>query len=174
MNTLLGEHIFLRAIEATDLDLLYHLENDESIWEISNTSTPYSKFILKQYLDNAHRDIYEVKQIRLVIGLVANKEAIGLIDLFDFDPKHKRVGVGVIIFPKENRGKGYAKESLEILCNYAFAHLGVHQIYANITEDNRASISLFESIGFKKAGTKIDWIVSGKEFKNELIYQYFK
>ncbi|HAV55970.1 MAG TPA: GNAT family N-acetyltransferase, partial [Aequorivita sp.] len=46
MKTLKGEHIFLRALELSDLDFLYILENDESLWEVSNTTTPYSKYIL--------------------------------------------------------------------------------------------------------------------------------
>ena len=50
---LTGEQIVLRALEPEDLDFLYQLENDSSIWEVSNTTTPYSRFILKQYLDNS-------------------------------------------------------------------------------------------------------------------------
>jgi len=174
MNTLIGDHILLRALETSDLNLLYYLENDESVWEVSNTITPYSKYVLKQYLNNAHNDIYQTKQLRLVIALQTTKEPVGFVDLFNFSPKHKRVGVGVVIFPEENRKKGYARESLQILIKYVMTHLGVHQVYANITEDNKASISLFKSIGFIKTGTKIDWIVSGNTFKNELIFQYFK
>ena len=139
---------------------------------------------MKQYLDNAHRDIYEVKQLRLVICVFApskassdrqaeNGNAIGFIDLFDFDPKHQRIGIGIVIFSKKDRQKGYASQALQVLCNYAFTHLGVRQLYANITEDNAVSIQLFEKLGFKKAGVKKDWIHTAGEFKNELLYQYF-
>ena len=62
------------------------IENDESIWKVSNTQTPYSKFLIKQYLENAHQDIYEAKQLRLAICINNSNETIGLIDLFDFDP----------------------------------------------------------------------------------------
>ena len=97
MITLQGKDIMLRALEPTDIDFLYKLENDESVWEISNTSTPYSQFILKQYLDNAHRDIFDIKQLRLVITKVKDARPIGFIDLFDFEPRHRRVGLGIII-----------------------------------------------------------------------------
>ncbi|TDI67990.1 MAG: N-acetyltransferase [Bacteroidetes bacterium] len=173
MNTLKGKNIYLRALEPADFDLLYQLENDESVWEVSNTSTPYSKFVLKQYLDNAHRDIYEVKQLRLVICVSENDKAIGFIDLFDFDPKHRRVGIGIVIFSEKDRQKGYASQSLQLLCAYSFTHLGVHQLYANITEDNAASIQLFEKLGFIKAGIKRDWIHTAGAYRDEFIYQYF-
>ena len=56
MITLKGERIYLRALEPEDLDFIHEIENDESIWEISSTQTPYSKFLIKQYLENARQD----------------------------------------------------------------------------------------------------------------------
>ncbi len=173
MKTLVGNDIQLRALEPSDLDFLYALENDETVWEVSSTTTPYSKFVLKQYLDNAHRDIYDVKQLRLVICSVKDKHPIGFIDLFDFDPKHKRVGIGIVIFKEEDRGKGYALQSLTLVCDYAFKHLQTHQVYANITEDNKRSIQLFEKLGFSNAGVKKDWIFSEGNYKDEHLYQLF-
>ena len=82
MLTLTGEHIYLRALEPEDLDFVYSIENDEKIWEMSSTQTPYSKFLIKQYLENAQQDIYEAKQLRLVV-CAKDDTAIGLIDLFD-------------------------------------------------------------------------------------------
>ncbi|WP_420573091.1 GNAT family N-acetyltransferase [Kordia sp.] len=170
MLTLTGEKLYLRALEPEDLDFIYKIENDESIWEISATQTPYSRFLIKQYLENAHQDIYEAKQLRLV--MVNNKkESIGLIDLFNFDPKNKRVGVGLLIAKREHRHKGYGKEALQLVCEYAYKYLHVHQLYANIAEDNLASIQLFESLGFKQIGVKYDWTFVNGEFKNELLYQ---
>ena len=169
MNTLKGLHINLRAIEPTDLDFLYQIENDESFWEVSNTQKPFSKFLLQQYLENAQQDIYEAKQLRLVIE-GKNEIPVGLIDLFDFDPTHKRAGIGIVI-SQQYQDKGFASESLKLLINFAFAHLNLHQLFANITDDNTKSMSLFEKLGFQKAGVKKDWIYSNGNFKNELIYQ---
>ena len=178
MTTLKGEQIFLRALEPSDINFLYILENTEALWEVSNTSTPYSKYILEQYLENSHRDIYEVKQLRLVICTIQNEEVVGFIDLFDFNPKHLKVGVGIVIFAKEHKQRGFASEALKLTSNYAFQHLNVHQIYAGITEDNSASIKLFETAGFEKTGVKRDWIFSKtltadqqRKFKDEFFYQ---
>ena len=171
MNTLKSDTILLRALEQSDLDLLYHLENDESVWEVSNTTAPYSKFVLKQYLENAHRDIYEVKQLRLVICLAEDVKPIGLVDLFDFEPKHRRAGLGIVVFDREERNKGYASDALSMIAHYAFSHLKLHQLYANISEDNTVSIQLFEKQGYVLSGTKKDWINSEKGYKNELLYQ---
>ncbi|MFK5878629.1 MAG: GNAT family protein [Flavobacteriaceae bacterium] len=169
MNTLKGLHINLRAIEPTDLAFLYQIENDELFWEVSNTQKPFSKYLLQQYLENAQQDIYEAKQLRLLIE-EKNGTPVGLIDLFDFDPKHKRAGIGIVI-SQQFQAKGFATESLELLLKFAFTHLNLHQLFANITNDNTKSISLFEKVGFQKAGIKKDWIFSNGKFKNELLYQ---
>lgn len=170
MVSLHGNIIKLRALEKEDLDLLFELENSPSVWEISGTIAPYSRDVLKLYLENAHRDIYDVKQLRLVICTVDN-EAIGLIDLFDFDPKNRRAGVGIVITDEGNRNKGVGTEALEILCKYAFKTLNLRQLYANILEGNERSLYLFKKLGFELVGNKRDWIFTEGVFKNEYLFQ---
>jgi len=171
MVTLTGKLVYLRALEPEDIDLLYKLENEETLWEVSNTQTPFSKHILVEYIENSHRDIYEVKQLRLVICKAENDSILGFIDLFDFEPKHKRAGVGIVIFSEEDKNKGFASEALSLLNNYSFVHLNLHQLYANISEENKTSIRLFEKNSFVQVGLKKDWIFSKGNYKNEYLYQ---
>ena len=171
MVTLKGENIYLRALEPEDLDFIYHIENDEDIWEVSNTITPYSRFLIKQYLENAHQDIYEAKQLRLVICKCNNDAVVGLIDLFDFDATSRRAGIGIIIQNEINRNNGFGKEALSLVVKYAFVQLQLHQLYANIGIDNKASQMLFTSIGFEKMGVKKDWNFVNNSFKDEFFYQ---
>ncbi|MFD2890916.1 GNAT family N-acetyltransferase [Flavobacterium chuncheonense] len=171
MVTLTGDIIYLRALEPEDLAFVHAIENDESIWEVSNTQTPYSRFLIRQYLQNAHQDIYEVKQLRLAICYKGTEEAIGLIDLFDFDPKNNRAGVGVVLKNDADRGKGIGSEALQLIVKYAFQHLQLHQLYANIADDNEASLQLFTKFGFEKIGVKKQWNRVNNVYKDELLFQ---
>ena len=170
MVTLKGEHIYLRALEPEDLDFIHAIENDESIWEISNTQTPYSRFLIQQYLDNAHKDIYEVKQLRLVISNYSDF-ALGMIDLFDFDFKNSRAGVGILIKETSERQKGIGNEALALLIEYCKTHLNLHQLYCNISESNQASLNLFAKHGFQTIGLKKDWNYVDGSYKNEYLLQ---
>ena len=161
-----NEIIKLRALEPEDLELLYNWENNTSIWEYSNTLVPYSKFILRNYLEKAHKDIYEVKQVRFIIEIITTKEAIGTIDLFDIDFYNLRAGVGILIANEEQRNKGYAGKSLELLIIYAFKHLELYQLYCNINEDNKNSLKLFQRLGFKITGKKKGWVKKGSNMKD--------
>ncbi len=171
MITLKGKTIYLRALEPNDLDFVYAMENDQSIWEVSNTHTPYSRFLVKQYLENAHQDIYEAKQLRLAICQDEDFPAIGLIDLFDFDPKNNRAGIGIVIQTLENRKQNIGSEALELLIRYAFYNLNLHQLYANIATQNEASIALFTKFGFQKIGVKKDWTFVNGSYKDEALFQ---
>ncbi|MGI9550117.1 MAG: GNAT family N-acetyltransferase, partial [Aurantibacter sp.] len=134
------------------------------------TVTPYSKQVLRKYLENAHRDIYDVKQLRLCICDNSNK-LMGLIDLFDFDPKNRRAGIGIVVLQNENRNKGVGSEAISLLSEYAFETLALRQLFANVTEDNEASLHLFKKLGFVEVGIKKDWILSQGSYKNEILFQ---
>ena len=164
MITLKGTNIYLRALEPEDLEFVYAIENDENIWEVSNTQTPYSRFLVKQYLENAHQDIYEAKQLRMAICQDEDFPALGLIDLFDFDPHNRRAGIGIVIQSIENRKQNIGSEALELLIKYAFHNLNLHQLYANIAAENTASIALFTKFGFEKIGVKKDWTLGSNLF----------
>lgn len=169
-----ANHIFLRALEDSDIDTLYTWENNTEIWEVSNTQTPYSRYVLEQYLQSSHQDIYTTKQLRLMICNSITGEPIGCIDLFDFEPHHQRAGIGILIANVAERQNNYATEALQILMNYCYSTLNLHQLYCNITTDNEASIKLFQKLGFEIIGTKKEWIRSGDIFKDELLLQHIR
>ncbi|UTW60884.1 GNAT family N-acetyltransferase [bacterium SCSIO 12741] len=168
MPVLQGHKVSLRALEPTDIDLLFEWENNTEVWKISNTITPFSRFTLEQYITSNH-DIFAHKQLRLVICI--QDQAIGCVDLFDFDPINHRVGIGILIADEEQRQKGFAADALNCLLDYCREYLDCHQVYCNIMEENKASVYLFEKAGFVLAGTKKDWVRQGDTYVNELLYQ---
>jgi diamine N-acetyltransferase len=171
MKTLKGDTIYIRALEPNDLEFIYAVENDLSIWEVSNTNTPYSRFLIRQYLENAQQDIYEAKQLRLAICQDEDFPALGLIDIFDFDPKNNRAGIGIVIQDRTNRNQNIGSEALDLLIHYCFNNLNLHQLYANIGCENVASIALFTKFGFQKIGVKKDWTFINGVYKDEAIFQ---
>lgn len=170
-----GKNIILRALEPADVDLLYDWENDTKLWHLSNTVTPFSRFMLEQYVMSASNDIFTAKQLRLMIDKIGSKskESIGSIDLFDFDPVQKRAGIGIMIVEQE-REKGYASEALKILIDYCFGVLELHQVYCNISKNNSASVNLFTKAGFEITGLKKDWVNSQQGWVDEYFLQLIK
>lgn len=175
MNTLEEKNIKLRAIEPSDSNLIYKWENDTSVWHAGNTIEPFSKHIIDQYVSNAHLDLFQTNQLRLMIDTKETKDlpeqTIGSIDLFDIDNMHQRAGVGILIGEREARDKGFAKQALKALINYCSDVLFLHQLYCNIDEDNEASLHLFKKNGFEITGEKKDWIRTKNGWKSEYLLQ---
>jgi diamine N-acetyltransferase len=122
---------------------------------------------------NAHQDIFTIKQLRLMIDLLEATEeikTIGSVDLFDFDPGHRRAGVGILIH-KDFRGKGYASEALELMIQYGFNTLKLHQIYCNIGVNNEDSLNLFKKKNFKVIAKKVDWNLTPSGWEDEYFLQ---
>lgn len=171
MQGIENEIIVLRAPEPSDVDILYIWENNIDTWLTGTTLTPFSKFILAKYLETAHLDIFETKQLRLMIDLKPEKRTIGAIDVFDFDTYNNRAGVGILIAEKSDRNKGYASKSLELLINYCFNIIGLNQLYCNISKENSESLRLFKHHGFETVGLKKKWTRRGKTFEDEYLLQ---
>jgi len=170
MALLKNEHISLRALEPEDLLSLFRWENDSSLWKIGNSLAPYSQYVLREYIAESRRDIYELKQLRLIIEVNETKEAAGLIDLFDFDPHHGRAGTGILLEPSFH-GNGIATEALKLLIDYAFSFLKLHQLYAHVPVNNEASNALYQRNGFEITGKLSDWLIEENGYTDVWVMQ---
>lgn len=171
MRLLKGQHILLRALEPTDIEALYTMENDDNLWWLGETTAPYSKTLLTDYLSHAAEDIYTAKQLRLAIARINNaSHAIGFIDLYDFVPKYRRAGVGIALL-EEARGNGFATEALELLKQYAFTTLQMHQLYSEVPMSNAASVQLFSHGGFVQCGVKKEWLLHNQTWEDVQLFQ---
>jgi diamine N-acetyltransferase len=166
-----NEHLKLRPLEPEDLDILYKWENDTGLWIHGHTLSPYSKLALRQYITNAiEQDVYQNKQLRLMIDLKRDNETIGTVDLYDLDIRNLRAGIGILI-DENYRNENYAYESLRLIKEYTFSFLHLHQLYAYIIPENLPSIRLFEKAGFTKSGVMKDWIYLDAGYSDVEIYQ---
>ena len=162
--------LFLRPLEPEDLDLLYQWENDTRLWKNGSTLTPFSRFALRQYLADARQDIYQARQLRMMIVEKESNKAAGTIDLYDFDPLNGRAGVGILV--DENfRKKGHALQALLCMEDYAFSHLKLRQLYAFDPAGNIPSRALFEKANYEETAVLRDWISLNRSFTDVIVMQ---
>ena len=165
-----GNKIHLRAIEPEDAAKVLIWENNPKNWRVSGTEAPYSMHGILDYIHSIH-NFRQSGELRLMICLNENNEAVGTLDLFEANFKHGRAGIGILIAEEQERNKGFAKESLELLIEYCRLVFDFHNLTANVLEDNISSIHLFESVGFELVGTRKEWFLDRGRRINERIYQ---
>lgn len=164
-------NVRLRAMEPEDLDLLYHIENDETLWKVGSSNVPYSRYALHNYIASSSYDIYVDRQVRL---MAENEEGrvVGIADLVNFDPRNCRAELGLVIIPEE-RQKGYASAVLDQIADYAQRQLHLRQLYAFISTDNKACISLFRQREYQCSSVLHDWLYDGHDYHDAVLFQIF-
>lgn len=165
-----NSQIKLRALEPEDIDILYKWENDSKNWRYNEATEPLSRYIIKQYIAHSNETIFEKKELRLMIELKDKQEVIGCIDLLQFDPFHSKAGIGILI-TAEYVKTGYGHNALKLLINYAFNYLKIHQLYAYVGVENKASQKLFLKSMFIECGVLKDWQYIDNQWKDVTFYQ---
>lgn len=163
------ENIMLRCAEPEDAQQIYRWENDRSVWRVSGTHVPYTRFQIEQFL-LSNNDLFSQKQLRLMIDLNETGESIGCIDIFDYDTLNQRAGLGILI-DKSHRQQGFAKAALALCVEYLFKDVLLHQVYCSIDETNTESQQLFLGQGFMLCGKRKDWIRTKVGYIDILEYQ---
>ena len=170
MACLENKFIKLRALEPEDLDILYKWENDADLWKYGATVAPYSKFALKEYIAGSQLDIFQSKQLRLMIVWKENNEQAGTIDMYDFDLINLRAGIGILIDTAYRR-KQIGLQALELIKEYAFDFLFLKQLYAHIPKRNEISLRLFSKAGYSNTVCLKEWNKTSEGFDDVYVMQ---
>ncbi len=133
-----GNGIRLRAPEPEDLEVMFRFENATDVWEMSNTTGPYSRFQLQQYIEQTQNDLFADRQLRLMIE-TGNRQVVG------------------IMVDKSCRRQGIGRNALALLEEHCFRYLGIHQLFAYIAVENLPSRRLFAACGYKESAVLKEW-----------------
>ena len=173
MKPLQDDILTLRAIEVTDVDTVMAWENDSSQWDSCNTSAPFIRKQLWDYAVNYNNDIYATGAIRLMVVERSTNKLVGSIDIYDFNRHHNRASVGLYI-DAAHRGKGYGIRAMNLAIDYACSFLGMHQVVAEVADDNTASIRMLQACGFTESGILRDWFRHENKYTNGKLMQYIR
>ena len=163
--------VYLRALEPEDLDVLYDVENDMSLWNVSCTNVPYSRSTLIDYITSSKNDIYSDRQVRLMAENDLH-EVVGIVDIVNYDPQHARAEVGIVV-REAFRQQGYATAIMTAIMEYVTKIIHLHQIYAIIAENNLGCLNLFKKLGFQGDRILKEWLFDGEKYQDAYFMQKF-
>lgn len=163
--------IFLRAMEPEDLELLYTIENDSSLWDVGTNRSFFSRYALRRYLSEQPADIFQSGDLRLTICRRTDARPVGLVDLTGFNPIDSRAEVGIALL-REARGRRYGTEAIARLEEFATGQLRIHQLYAYISkENNPVCRQLFLSAGYQEVAVLPDWHFLRDDYEDVSLFQ---
>lgn len=91
-------------------------------------------------------------QIRLAIVAPATGQVLGMIGVAQLDLIDGRGKTTFEIFDAAFRNRGYGTEAMHLLLEYLFDQLGLHMVYAWVSEFNPRSLAALTKQGYREAG----------------------
>lgn len=161
----------LRPLEPEDLELLYTIENDATLWDVSDDTTPYSRYALRQYIANQPQDLYQCRELRLIIVEKQTSLPIGIVDLVNYSPKNQRAEISIALL-RDKRGKGYGEKAIFLLEEYVQRFYGMRMLYALVSSrNNTLANKMFKSLGYERIACLPQWHRRGDNFEDVDVMQ---
>lgn len=142
-----GRQIFLRPLHVEDATEIYQSWlNDPDVNQfLESRFKHWDKNDLVTFINQMNQS--ETDYLFGICNQI-DKVHIGNIKLGDLDINHGFATISLLIGDKEVWGKGVATESIRLVCEFAFGHLGLNKVVAGCYENNIGSKIAFEKVGF--------------------------
>lgn len=169
-----GKNIELKILTPNNAgELLSYYERNEAYLKGFEPKREESFFTLdgqKRLLNESYRQFINGSSLNL--GIYKKSKFIGKIQLSNIVMGvFKSAFVGYSI-DKEEQGRGYMKEALRLLVDYAFEEIGLHRIEASTLTDNIKSQRVLLACGFKKLGINEEYLyINGKWCDHATFYK---
>lgn len=146
---LVGSRLYLSPMNVDDAAMYVKWLNDPTVSENIGLDTKITTLEGEKEWLRKNQNEYN-----FAIVLKENDELIGNISFDEVDLIHRNATLGIFIGCEEKRGKGYGKEAIKLLLEYGFNNLNLNNIMLNVYSFNKRAIKVYESLGFKKFGTR--------------------
>ena len=105
---------------------------------------------------------------------IFNKKPLGYIALKDIDKINRSASIELVIGKLANRNKGYGREALSLMVDYAFTYLGLERLTIDILENNKPLKNITEKQEFKLEGIEKKAVYYRGKKINRLNYALLK
>ena len=146
---LVGNRLYLSPMSVEDAAIYVKWLNDPTVSENIGMDTKITTLESEKEWLKENQNKYN-----FAIVLKENDKLIGNISLIEVDLIHRNAVLGIFIGDDSNRGKGYGKEAIKLLLEYGFNNLNLNNIMLSVYSFNKRAIKVYESLGFKKFGTR--------------------
>ena len=150
---LIGERVYLRPLAKEDLIHLRKWVNDAEVRGLIGEVRPMTQIGAEQYLEKVQND---ESRVWFVIVLKEDGKVIGEAGLLRMFHAWRTTDLTIILGEKEEWGKGYGTEAIDLLLDYAFGNLNFHRVAVGVVGFNEAAVRFYEKAGFTKEGIQRD------------------
>ena len=150
--------VTLTPLEAADLDLVHGWQNDPGIRDLTmGFRFPLGREAVAGWIaglsGNTARAVYAIRHAG---------QAVGMVQLYDIAPVHRRAALGLFVADPGFRGRGIGHVAACLILDFAFSGLDLRRVDLGVLAGNGAAIRLYETLGFVREGVKrADYFADG-------------
>jgi RimJ/RimL family protein N-acetyltransferase len=153
-DMLAGRLVVLRPLRAADRTTSVRWRNDPEIRDnILGYRFPVTEAMEADWIDTVLKDQSRTRVV-LAIEDKTDSALVGFVYLNNIDWFARNAEFGILIGDRDRQGKGLARETLELVVNYAFGTLNLHKIYLRVVALNKRALNLYRAFGFAAEGVQ--------------------
>lgn len=161
-----GTKVYLRVIQASDMDSIYRSCQDEETLYMTGTR---NAFTLSQIKESYKRFSHDPTRHDLAICLMESHEIIGDLAILDIDLHNKKAGFRIALHSRISWNKGYGTEATQLALAFTFGELQLNRLELEVYSHNPRGIKAYEKAGFKKEGTLRQSLYMNHAYSDEIL-----
>ncbi len=169
MARIYGKRIVLREYQEEDFRYMRKWVNDPEVTDyLSDVFLyPHSMHTSEEFLSFMMEGKNE-KTKGFVIGDMQSGKYLGQIDLFGIDWKNRCAEIGIVIGNRENLNKGYGREAITLLLDFAFNRMNLHRVELEVYDYNQRAYRCYKSCGFQEEGRQREGIFHKGKYRDKI------
>jgi len=163
---LIGKKCYLSPLNIDDAEKYCEWVNDLEVTQY--TSLAAKQISLPKEIDILNGMIKNSFQAYSIID-ISNDKLIGICSLFNINQLYQNAELGIFIGDKEYWGKGFGPDAINLLLDYGFNILNLHNIMLEVFSFNERAIKAYKKVGFKIIGRRRKALLYAQE-RFDMIY----
>jgi RimJ/RimL family protein N-acetyltransferase len=163
-----GNRVTLRPIRRDDLEAMCRFNNDVEV-ELAGGGDPPMPQSLERLQAEFDADVAKGGRNGAGFVIEADGNCIGQCALFHFDDVGRTCALGITIGDKAYWGRGYGREAITLLLDYAFRLRNMRKVWLTVNGPNERAIRAYRACGFVEEGRQVQQMFSNGDYI-DLVY----
>ncbi len=146
-----GEKVTLRAVEREDLPRLCEFNNDLAVELAGGGDPPMPQSLARLQAEYDER-VSKGGRDGAQFAIEAEGKLIGQCALWHFDEMACTCELGIGIGDREYWGRGYGREAVRLLLEWAFRYRNIRKVWLTTMGSNERALRCYRACGFVEEG----------------------
>ena len=144
-----GEKVVLRPLTKDDYPYVLTATNDVALNALADDDYPRPKT-----LEELQEEFDEMRKKGELAAFIIEVDGrrVGDCGLHHIDTHSRSTSFGLSIFDPSDRGKGYGRDAVRVLVDYAFRLRNLRRVWLTVFADNEAAVNTYRKLGFVEEG----------------------